>query len=165
MVRRPPRATRTDTLFPYTTLLRSEAYFAPPAFEALDASQPAFEARRVEDRAFARWVRSNVTPHKVPGYACVTISLKAEGESPGDASAAQMAVVADLAERFSHDEIRVSHEQNLVLPHVRLSDLAEVWETLEANSLGTPNVGLVSDTLACPGPDYLTLPNPRSPPV
>ncbi|HEY9549305.1 MAG TPA: nitrite/sulfite reductase, partial [Kiloniellaceae bacterium] len=127
--------------------------------------QPAFEARRFEDRAFARWVRSNVTPHKAPGYACVTVSLKAEGESPGDASAAQMAAVADLAERFSHDEIRVSHEQNLVLPHVRLTDLAEVWEMLEASGLGTPNVGLVSDIIACPGLDYCNLANARSIPV
>jgi sulfite reductase (NADPH) hemoprotein beta-component len=110
-------------------------------------------------------VRSNVTPHKAPGYACVTISLKPEGGAPGDASAEQMEVVADLAARLSFDEIRVSHEQNLVLPHVRLSDLAEVWETLEANGLGTPNVGLVSDIIACPGLDYCNLANARSIPV
>jgi sulfite reductase (NADPH) hemoprotein beta-component len=110
-------------------------------------------------------VRSNVTPHKASGYACVTISLKPEGGAPGDASAAQMEVVADLAERLSFDEIRVSHEQNLVLPHVRLSDLAEVWETLEADGLGTPNVGLVSDIIACPGLDYCNLANARSIPV
>ncbi|MGF1630755.1 MAG: nitrite/sulfite reductase [Kiloniellaceae bacterium] len=150
---------------PAEEIVRIEEYFAPPAFEALDANQPAFEARRFEDRDFARWVRSNVTPHKAPGYACVTISLKPEGGAPGDASAEQMEVVADLAARFSFDEIRVSHEQNLVLPHVRLSDLAAVWETLEANGLGTPNVGLVSDIIACPGLDYCNLANARSIPV
>ena len=134
---------------------RIEAYFAPPAFEA----------RRFEDAAFARWVRTNVTPHRAAGYACVTISLKPEGEAPGDASAEQMEVVADLAERFGFDEIRVSHEQNLVLPHVRLSDLPAVWETLAANGLGTPNAGLVSDMIACPGLDYCNLANARSIPV
>ncbi len=144
---------------------RIEAYFAPPAFEALEANQPAFEARRFEDRDFARWVRSNVTAHKAPGYACVTISLKPEGEAPGDASAEQMEVVADLAERLSCDEIRVTHEQNLVLPHVKLTDLAEVWETLVAHGLGTPNVGLLSDMIACPGLDYCNLANARSIPV
>src|SRR3546814_5385465 len=114
-------------------------------FETLDASQPAFEARRFEDRDFARWVRTNVSPHKAPGYACVTISLKPEGAPPGDASAEQMEAIADLAERFSFDEIRVSHEQNLVLPHVRLTYLAEVWDVLAANGPGTPNAGLLSD--------------------
>ncbi|MGF1592186.1 MAG: nitrite/sulfite reductase [Kiloniellaceae bacterium] len=150
---------------PAEEIAHIEGYFAPPAFEALDANQPAFEARRFEDRDFARWVRSNVTPHKAPGYACVTISLKPEGGAPGDATAAQMEVVADLAERFSFDEIRVSHEQNLVLPHVKLTDLAGVWEALEANGLGTPNVGLVSDIIACPGLDYCNLANARSIPV
>ena len=150
---------------PAEEIARIESYFAPPAFETLDANQPAFEARRFEDRDFARWVRSNVTPHKAPGYACATISLKPEGEAPGDASAEQMDVVADLAERLSCDEIRVTHEQNLVLPHVRLSDLAEVWETLSRSGLGTPNVGLVTDMIACPGLDYCNLANARSIPV
>src|SRR3546814_8570799 len=121
-----------------------ETYFAPPVFETLDASQPAFEARRFEDRDFARWVRTNVSPHKAPGYACVTISLKPEGAPPGDASAEQMEAIADLAERFSFDEIRVSHEQNLVLPHVRLTDLAEVWEVLAANGLDRKSTRLNS---------------------
>src|SRR5690606_27893588 len=98
---------------PAEEIERIRTYFAPPAFETLDARQPVFEARRFEDRAFARWVRSNVTAHKQPGYACVTISLKPEGSAPGDASAEQMEVVADLAERLSFDELRVTHEQNL----------------------------------------------------
>ncbi len=150
---------------PAEEIARIEDYFAPPAFEKLDANQPAFEARRFEDRDFARWVRTNVTPHKAPGYACVSISLKPEGGAPGDATAAQMDVVAELAERFSCDEIRISHEQNLVLPHVRLSDIPEVWETLCADGLGTPNIGLVSDMIACPGLDYCNLANARSIPV
>ncbi len=150
---------------PAEEIARIEDYFAPPAFEKLDANQPAFEARRFEDRDFARWVRTNVTPHKAPGYACVSISLKPEGGAPGDATAAQMDVVAELAERFSCDEIRISHEQNLVLPHVRLSDIPEVWETLCAHGLGTPNIGLVSDMIACPGLDYCNLANARSIPV
>ncbi|HEY9536924.1 MAG TPA: nitrite/sulfite reductase [Kiloniellaceae bacterium] len=150
---------------PTAEIERIETYFAPPVFETLDASQPAFEARRFEDRDFARWVRTNVSPHKAPGYACVTISLKPEGAPPGDASAEQMEAIADLAERFSFDEIRVSHEQNLVLPHVRLTDLAEVWEVLAANGLGTPNAGLLSDIIACPGLDYCNLANARSIPV
>jgi sulfite reductase (NADPH) hemoprotein beta-component len=150
---------------PAEEIAHIENYFAPPVFETLDAKQPAFEARRFEDRDFARWVRSNVTSHRAPGYGCVTISLKPEGEAPGDASAEQMRVVADLAERLSFDEIRVSHEQNLVLPHVKLNDLAEVWEMLEAHGLGTPNAGLVSDIIACPGLDYCNLANARSIPV
>ena len=150
---------------PAEEIAHIETYFAPPAFETLDANQPAFEARRFEDRDFARWVRSNVTAHRAPGYACVTVSLKPEGEAPGDASAGQMRAVADLAERLSFDEIRVSHEQNLVLPHVKVTDLAEVWETLAAHGLGTPNVGLVSDIIACPGLDYCNLANARSIPV
>jgi sulfite reductase (NADPH) hemoprotein beta-component len=150
---------------PAEEIAHIENYFAPPAFETLDANQAAFEARRFEDRDFARWVRSNVTAHRASGYACVTVSLKPEGEAPGDASAEQMRGVADLAERLSFDEIRVSHEQNLVLPHVKLTDLAEVWETLVAHGLGTPNVGLVSDIIACPGLDYCNLANARSIPV
>jgi sulfite reductase (NADPH) hemoprotein beta-component len=150
---------------PTEEIARIEEYFAPPAFEALEANQPAFEARRFEDRDFARWVRSNVTAHKAPGYACISISLKPEGGAPGDATAEQMEVVADLAERLSHDEIRITHEQNLVLPHVKLVDIAEIWETLCAHGLGTPNIGLISDMIACPGLDYCNLANARSIPV
>ena len=150
---------------PADEIARIEAYFAPPAFETLDSNQPAFETRRFEDRDFARWARSNLAPHKTPGYACVSISLKPEGGAPGDATAEQMEVVADLAERFSFDEIRISHEQNLVLPHVRQGDIPKVWEVLCAHGLGTPNIGLVSDMIACPGLDYCNPANARSSPV
>ena len=150
---------------PAEEIERIEAYFAPPAFEDLPPSDPAFDVRRFEDRDFARWVRSNVAAHKASGYAIVSISLKPEGEAPGDASAAQMEAVADLAEAYSFDEVLVSHEQNLVLPHVKLSDLPKVWDKLVAYGLATPNIGLVSDIIACPGLDYCNLANARSIPV
>jgi sulfite reductase (NADPH) hemoprotein beta-component len=144
---------------------RIETYFAPPAFETLPDTDRGFEARRFEDRNFARWVANNVAAHKVPGYAIVTISLKPEGGVPGDASAAQMETVADLAERYSFDEVRVSHEQNLVLAHVRKADLYAVWQGLVGADLASANAGLVSDIIACPGLDYCNLANARSIPV
>ncbi|NIA70112.1 nitrite/sulfite reductase [Pelagibius litoralis] len=150
---------------PAEEIERIETYFAPPAFETLPANSPAFEARRFEDRDFARWVRSNVSAHKADGYAIVSISLKPEGGAPGDATAEQMEVVADLAEAYSFDEILISHEQNLVLPHVKLSDLPAVWDKLVQHELATPNIGLVSDMIACPGLDYCNLANARSIPV
>ena len=150
---------------PQQELDRIESYFAPPAFETLSADEPAFEARRLEVPAFARFVDSNLAPHKVPGYAIVTVSLKPQGGVPGDATAEQMDWLAGLAEAYSFDEIRVSHEQNLVLPHVRLIDLYELWQALKTRDLATPNVGLVSDIIACPGLDYCNLANARSIPV
>ena len=144
---------------------RIEAYFAPPPFEALPAQNRGFEVKRFEDPDFARFVRTNVAAHKVPGYAIVNISLKPEGGVPGDATAEQMDAVADLAERYSFDEIRVSHEQNLVLAHVKLADVYAVWRGLVEHDLATPNIGLVSDIIACPGLDYCNLANARSIPV
>ena len=150
---------------PDEELKRIEAYFAPPRFERLPASDTGFEAQRFENRAFARWVRNNVDAHKVQGYAIVTVSLKPEGGVPGDATADQIEAVADLAERYSLDEVRVSHEQNLVLPHVRQRDLYEVWQRLIGAGLASANAGLVSDIIACPGLDYCNLANARSIPV
>ena len=152
-------------VLPQAEIERIEAYFSPPPFETLDATSREFEIKRFEDRAFARWVKTNVSPHKQPGYGVVTISLKPEGGPPGDATSAQMDMVADLAETYSFDEIRVSHEQNLVLPHVKLDDLYTVWQRLGEHELATPNIGLVSDTIACPGLDYCNLANARSIPV
>ncbi len=140
-------------------------FFAPPPYETLEATQTAFEAMRFEDRAFAEWCRTNLAPHKVPGYGIVNISLKGIGEAPGDASAEQMDLVADLAERHSFDETRVTHEQNLVVPHVRLNDVYEIWQTLKAAALATPNVGLITDTITCPGLDFCNLANARSIPI
>ena len=144
---------------------RIAAYFAPPPYESLAARSPAFETARARDQGFARWARTNVSPHKMPGYAIATISLKPEGGIPGDATAAQMEAVADLAERYSFGEIRVSHEQNLVLAHVRRDDLFDLWRGLGAHGLATANAGLVSDIIACPGLDYCNLANARSIPI
>jgi sulfite reductase (NADPH) hemoprotein beta-component len=146
---------------PQAEIARIGAYFAPPSFNATAAKA----SLRRADRAFDRWVTRNTHPHKQPGYAIVTISLKSIGAVPGDASAGQMDVIADLAERFSFDEVRVSHEQNLVLPHVRNSDLWDVYRALVAIGLAEANTGLATDIIACPGLDYCSLANARSIPI
>jgi sulfite reductase (NADPH) hemoprotein beta-component len=122
----------------------------------------AFEAAKLKTPAFARFARNNLKPHKVAGYTIIEVSLKAIGATPGDATAEQMEVVAGLAERFGQDDIRVTHEQNLVLPHVKLDDAPEVWAALNAAGLATPNMSLVSDIIACPGLDYCALANARA---
>ncbi len=134
--------------------------FAPPA---LDASAPDEIDR--SDPDFAVWVDQNVAAHKVPGHAIVNISLKPVGGIPGDASSAQIDLMADLAEKYSHDELRVTHAQNIVLPHVRKADLYAIWQKLDAAGLATPNLDLISDIIACPGLDYCSLANARSIPV
>jgi sulfite reductase (NADPH) hemoprotein beta-component len=141
------------------------ARFSRPDYERLDDNPPALARARKEDRAFAAWLENSVSNHKQPGYAIVTLSLKPTGGPPGDATAEQMDAIAELADRYSFGEIRVGHEQNLVLPHVAQRDLLELWQTLEAHELATPNVGLVSDIIACPGLDYCSLANARSIPV
>lgn len=138
---------------------RIAAYFRPPAFETL-TDEDLRDARR--DLDFAAWHDTNVAQHKVPGYAVVTVSLKPIGGIPGDASADQMDLVAELAKAFSFDEIRVTHEQNLVLAHVRQRDLPAVWQALNSAGLATANHGLISDIIACPGLDYCDLANARS---
>ncbi|HVZ99017.1 MAG TPA: nitrite/sulfite reductase [Caulobacterales bacterium] len=152
----------SDLKLPDEEIARIRAYFAPPPFETLPAGSEAFARARAENDAFARWARLNVHAHKVAGYAIATISLKPIGGVPGDATAAQMDLVADLAERFSFDELRVTHEQNLVLPHVKQDDLFALWTLLKGMDLATPNAGLVSDIIACPGLDYCDLANARS---
>jgi sulfite reductase (NADPH) hemoprotein beta-component len=141
---------------------RIAAFFAPPRFEKLPGEDGKFARYRLEDRDFRQWVRTNVAPHKQPGYAIANITLKPVGGIPGDVTAEQMDAVAALAERFSFSEIRATHEQNLVLPHVRQAGLYGVWQTLKSLDLATPNFGLVSDLIACPGMDYCTLANARS---
>jgi sulfite reductase (NADPH) hemoprotein beta-component len=141
------------------------ARFSYPAYERLDDSPPALARACKEDRAFTAWLDNSVANHKQPGYAIVTLSLKPPGGPPGDATAEQMDAIADLAECYSFGEIRVGHEQNLVLPHVAQRDLSELWRKLAAAGLATPNVGLVSDIIACPGLDYCSLANARSIPV
>ncbi len=139
-------------------------HFALPVTEAAPADDAAL-ARAFADKDFALWAERNVAPHKVPGHAIVTISLKPPGKTPGDCTAEQMELVADLADALSHGEIRVTHEQNLVLPHVRRVDLPGLWRRLAAAGLATPNIGLASDIISCPGLDYCSLANARSIPV
>ena len=117
------------------------------------------------DPAFREWVARNVTPHRQEDYASVTISLKAHGQAPGDATASQMRAMADLADQFGFSELRVSHQQNIVIPHVALADLPAVFEGLKQQGLGTPNIGLISDLIACPGMDYCALATARSIPI
>ncbi len=144
---------------------RIASYFAPPAFETLSNSCPDFEAACANDAAFSKWVKTNIVAHKVDGYAIVNISLKPIGGVPGDATDVQMDSIAKIACDYSCDEIRVTHEQNLVLPHVRKMDLHTVYQALCAADLHTANLGLISDQIACPGLDYCNLANARSIPV
>jgi sulfite reductase (NADPH) hemoprotein beta-component len=144
---------------PPEELARIAAYFAPPAFEALPDAMP------VGGPDFENWKKTNVHPHKAPGYAIATISLKAIGQIPGDISADQMDAVAALMDEFSVGEVRVSHDQNLVLPHVRQKDLPAIFAALQAIDLATPNWGLITDIIACPGLDYCDLANARAIPI
>ena len=139
--------------------------FRYPDYERLDDSPPELAAARRAERNFDAWIGNSVANHKVPGYAIVTLSLKPEGGTPGDATAAQMDAIADLADRYSFGEIRVGHEQNLVLPHVAQRDLPALWRELDAIGVATPNVNLVSDIISCPGLDYCSLANARSIPI
>jgi sulfite reductase (NADPH) hemoprotein beta-component len=139
--------------------------FRYPDYARLDDSQPELAAARRAERNFDAWMGNSVANHKVPGYAIVTLSLKPEGGTPGDATAAQMDAIADLADRYSFGEIRVGHEQNLVLPHVARRDLPALWRELDAIGVATPNVNLVSDIISCPGLDYCSLANARSIPI
>ena len=134
-------------------------------FPAPDYDLGAADTLDLSDPDFAVWVRQNVHAHKQPGYAIATISLKPKRGIPGDASSAQMDVVADLAKRYAQDEIRVTHSQNLVLAHVKKTDLYAVWQALDAAELATPNLDLVTDIIVCPGMDYCTLANARSIPI
>lgn len=145
-------------------LLREiEAHFAPPAW--VNRPVDAYDAAYAADPVFRAWADTNLAAHRAPGYAIVTISLKAHGATPGDATADQMRVMADLARRYGHDELRISHEQNVILPHVHKSDLPAVHAALKAAGLATANIGLISDIIACPGMDYCTLATARSIPV
>ena len=150
---------------PQAEIERIHAYFAPPALAPKAATSPAVEALKAEDPEFARWARVNLHPHKVDGYASVTISLKPVGGLAGDATDAQMMTVAHLAETYAHDDIRVIHAQNLVLPHVALDDLPDVYRELKAAGLHTANESLITDMIVCPGLDYCNLANARSIPV
>ena len=142
-----------------------DSYFAPPQWRDLPDHSDTLDAARKADRAFDRWVANNVDEHRAPGHAIVTVSLKPVGGPPGDATARQLEVLADLGERYSHDELRISHEQNVILPHVARDDLPALYEALKAEDLATANAGLIGDIIACPGLDYCALANARSIPV
>jgi sulfite reductase (NADPH) hemoprotein beta-component len=145
---------------PAAELARIKVMFAPPAFD-----KPAHDSVDRSDPDFAVWLDNNVHAHKQPGYALVTISLKPIGGIPGDASADQIRLMADLAEKHSFGELRVTHAQNIVLPHVKKADLYALWETLNEAGLGTPNLDKITDIIACPGLDYCSLANARSIPL
>ena len=142
-----------------------EAFFAGPSYAGNGSDATEYLAALQSNRAFARWVARNVAALRQPGYGIVTLSLKKTGMPPGDATASQLDLAADLAERFSLGEIRVSHEQNLVLPHVHRSDLLALWAIAAANGLATPNIGLLTDVVCCPGGDFCSLANAKSIPV
>ena len=137
--------------------------FAPPQY--VERSQDDYFDALDGDADFREWVERNVSPHKHPSYASVTISLKGHGDTPGDATSDQMRAIADLAEHFAHDELRISHEQNIVLPHVAQADLPAIYRTLKSIGLATANIGLISDIIACPGMDYCALATARSIPI
>ncbi|HSN42093.1 MAG TPA: nitrite/sulfite reductase [Burkholderiales bacterium] len=139
--------------------------FTRPDYRKLDPAAPQYRMALARDRGFANWARRNVHPHKVPGYAAATLSLKKTGVPPGDATADQMDAVADLADRYSFGELRVSHEQNLILADVRQSELYALWQEAKALGLATPNIGLLTNIISCPGGDFCSLANAKSIPV
>jgi sulfite reductase (NADPH) hemoprotein beta-component len=146
-------------------MARIESRFTRPVYETLPATDAGYTAALATDRAFAAWVKRNVHPHKVPGYAAVTVSLKKTGVAPGDATADQMDAIADLAERYSFGELRVSHEQNLIFADVQSRELRSLWQALRDLGLATPNIGLLTNIISCPGGDFCSLANAKSIPV
>ncbi|MCC5793200.1 MAG: nitrite/sulfite reductase, partial [Chromatiales bacterium] len=150
---------------PPASTARPPAFLAPLFYETRPAGSPALDAARRDSPDFDQWVRANVVEHRVPGYAIANLSLKDPAQAPGDLTADQMDQVADLAEHFSFGELRVSHRQNLVFPDVRQDELHALWQALAAIGLATPNLGRVTDIIACPGLDYCALANARSIPV
>ncbi|QPC90855.1 nitrite/sulfite reductase [Mesorhizobium sp. INR15] len=142
-----------------------EAYFAPPALANRPEGDAAVKLARLDSKSFSEWLDQNVITHRHPDYAAVTISLKGIGEAPGDASDSQMEAVADIAEKYAFDELRVSHEQNLILPHVARADLKAVYDALVEIGLATANNNLISDIISCPGLDYCALATARSIPI
>jgi len=155
----------TPNTIPETELDRVSAFFEEMPYEILPAHDAAFDSAVASNPAFAAWVKRNVHAHKKPGYRAVTLSLKPHGIAPGDASSEQMHIVADLAEQYSFGELRVSHEQNLILADVKLSDLFAIWEKARASGLATSNIGLLTDIICCPGGDFCSLANAKSIPI
>ena len=146
-------------------LNRVAAYFSAPAYAPSSEEDAAVATLRNDNKAFAAWMRRNVKPHKVPGYAAVVLSFKKTGIAPGDATAEQMDAAAELAERFSFGELRITHMQNVVLADVKQSDLIELWQDATKLGVATPNIGLLTDIICCPGGDFCSLANARSIPL
>ena len=150
---------------PLSELRRLSAFFAPPTFTELDDAHALLGNQRLENPAFNRWMKHNVSPHRAKGYAVVTLSTKTVGTPPGDVSAEQMDAVAAWANEFGFGEIRIAHEQNFVLPHIPQRKLHELWQQAQSMGLGHCNAGLISDMICCPGGDYCSLANAKSLPV
>ncbi|MFZ6861681.1 nitrite/sulfite reductase [Undibacterium sp. Ji67W] len=146
-------------------LKRVASFFSSPDYAQLPSHDAEFEQHKEENKAFANWVKRNVKPHKIAGYTAVVLSLKKPGVPPGDATAEQMDFVADLADKYSFGELRVTHEQNLVLADVKQSELFAVWQEAKAHGLATPNIGLLTDMICCPGGDFCALANAKSIPI
>jgi len=146
-------------------LARVTSYFTPPAYETLKDNDALLQQQRREDKAFSNWLTRNVRPHKVSGYAIVTLSLKKTGTPPGDATAEQIDFVAELSDRYSFGELRVTHEQNLVLADVKQSDLLALYKEAKTHGLATANIGLLTDIICCPGGDFCSLANAKSIPI
>ena len=141
---------------------RVKGYFSEPEYASHAAADATQAKRLVLQKDFKLWVERNVKAHKAPGYRAVYLSLKHPATAPGDATAVQMNFIADMADRFSHSEIRVTHDQNLILPHVRQADLYPLWNALKKERLATPNIGLLTDMICCPGLDFCNLANAGS---
>jgi sulfite reductase (NADPH) hemoprotein beta-component len=146
-------------------LARVSSHFETMPYEILPATNAKFDSNIAKNPTFAAWVKRSVHAHKTSGYRAVTLSLKPHGKAPGDATSEQMHVVADLAEKYSFGELRVAHEQNLILADVKLSDLYALWEKARSNGLATPNIGLLTDIICCPGGDFCSLANAKSIPI
>jgi len=144
---------------------RLAAFFPAPAYETLPGDDIAYRGALADNRAFENWARRNVHPHKVPGYAIVTLSLKRTGVPPGDATSDQMEAVANLADLYSFGELRVSHEQNLIFTDVKQRDLLPLWQQLKTLGFATPNIGLLTNIVCCPGGDFCSLANAKSIPI
>ena len=144
---------------------RLAGYFVPPRYERLPGDDASYRAALQDNRAFANWAQRNLHPHKVPGYTIVTLSLKKTGVPPGDVTSDQMESIAHLADRYSFGELRVSHEQNLIFTDVKQSDLLSLWQQLKGLGLATPNIGLLTNIISCPGGDFCSLANAKSIPI
>jgi sulfite reductase (NADPH) hemoprotein beta-component len=140
---------------------RLAAHFVDPLYREFSRDSVAWRAALADSRPLSRWASRNVRPHKRTGYASVTLSHQRTGTPPGDATTGEMEVIADLADRYSFGEVRVTHEQNLVLADVLQSDLPALWGRLKALGFATPNIGLLTDIVCCPGGDFCSLANPN----